>query len=401
MARSAPNDHDPATRKRARVGPSCQRSVAWPTAAKPSPAALTAVGVPAAAEPALDTLLGLLSKGLSPPEAAEEDADMLEGDDEAAWQAAFDAISATPRPACASASNALGAVLARARLSLERGVLERCAPAWAHAAGDTLLCASARVGDRGALGALLAAGARANTLNRAGDAPLRLACGAGHLGYARALARGGAALDGGAPDAARTPFFLAAARGHAPVCRWLAASGGAHQVTKWLNAVKRDKNGRSRTPLMVASERGHADVVACIAGELGASPEATTSDGATALTLAASRGHTSVTQYLRALSAKPRYEPRSLTADNWLAASSPNRPAAGSLSRTGSLSRLVELALSSEERASGLRRPLPRSVSCTALSCPAVALSCGGGPGVKEQSPLSSESPRGVDRLIF
>ncbi len=141
--------------------------------------------------------------------------------------------------------------------------------------------AAAQSGDEQAVKALLAAGADAQTKDRAGLSPLAAAVLAGHLAVVMLLAEGAT----GSLDHA---LQLAAVKGHTPVMAVLMDRGASpHAVSV-----------EALTPMMYAAEYGHVEAVKLLR-QRGASVTALDENLKTAANHAEENGHEDVAAYLR------------------------------------------------------------------------------------------------------
>jgi ankyrin repeat protein len=140
----------------------------------------------------------------------------------------------------------------------------------------------------------------------AGSVDIHHAALAGDVAKVEALVKENAALVHAQNDDSRTPLYLAALGGSAPVVALLLARGA--------NANEKTRSGWS--PLAAASDRGHADVVRVLGAAPGVNVESINADGTTALFHAACAGHTDV---CRVLIEEARANVNGGTAGGWTA----------------------------------------------------------------------------------
>jgi ankyrin repeat protein len=140
----------------------------------------------------------------------------------------------------------------------------------------------------------------------AGSVDIHHAALAGDVAKVEALLKENAALVHAQNDDSRTPLYLAALGGSAPVVALLLARGA--------NVNEKTRSGWS--PLAAASDRGHVDVVRVLGAAAGVNVESINADGTTALFHAACAGHTDV---CRVLIEEARANVNGGTAGGWTA----------------------------------------------------------------------------------
>lgn len=156
---------------------------------------------------------------------------------------------------------------------------------------------AARAGDREALEAAFADGARPDTVDPEGRSLVYHAAVQGHRDLVQWLVEQGADPDHTSPGG-RTALHDAVAAGQPEVASFLLQAGA--------DPDRADEAGR--TPLMEAAARGHHDLVETLL-TFGADPDRRTVDGDTALSVASARRHTRSTRLLRDVSSKPASAP--------------------------------------------------------------------------------------------